>query len=207
MAESETLDEIGLRLGTDKSSAAHNYLKLYERRLGTFRLDRLTLFEIGVLRGQSIAMWSEFFPNATIVGLDINPACKAYEAGNKHVRIGEQSDGRFLRSVMAEFGAPRIVIDDGSHLWSDQIATFRELFPALAAGGIYIIEDIDTSFPGYQAAGHDYSGGSAISAFDYIMKLTRSLTGGGHAINEEPGDRYQIETVEFASQVVLVGKT
>jgi len=169
------------------------------------------LIEIGVYKGQSLATWAEFFPNAVIVGLDINSNCKIYEKNNIFVRIGDQSDAAFLKSVIDEFGIPVVIIDDGSHRWDHQISSVRELFPILPADGIYILEDIDTSFKGYENAGHDYKGTSVISAYDYVAKLARLVTGGPHAQDEEfdefmrssaPG----IESIEFAPQTVIIGK-
>lgn len=207
------LDALGLRCGTDKASDRHGFLRLYERRLAHLRAKGrgLVFLEIGVYRGESLAMWSEYFPLATIVGLDINPDCKKFEGANKQVRIGDQSDASFLDAVLSEFGVPHVILDDGSHLWGHQIATMRHLFPKLRTGGIYIVEDIDTSFPGYLAHGHDYARGAPVSAYDYIAKLARLVTGGGHAINEEFDEfcRSQapsIESIECASQTVLITK-
>src|SRR5205814_7924687 len=62
------------------------------------------------------------------------------------VRIGSQDDPAFLRSVAAEMGGLDIVLDDGSHVGSHQVASFRTLFPLLREGGIYAIEDLHTSY-------------------------------------------------------------
>ena len=59
---------------------------------------------------------------------------------------GSQADPEFLRSVLNEIGTPDIIIDDGSHRSEHVIASFQVLFPALAAGGIYVIEDAQTSY-------------------------------------------------------------
>jgi hypothetical protein len=59
-----SLDELGRTYGTDRSSAGHNYLGLYERFLASRRDQTTSALEIGVLRGQSLRMWSEYFPNA-----------------------------------------------------------------------------------------------------------------------------------------------
>jgi hypothetical protein len=210
--EFSELDAIGRRTGTDKSSIAHNYLKLYERRLSHLRhAGRFLLVEIGVYMGQSLVTWSGFFPEATIVGLDINPACGIYDRERMYVRIGDQSDAVFLKSVIDEFGFPSVVIDDGSHRWDHQILSFRELFSVLLPSGIYILEDIDTSFKGYENAGHDYKGTSAVSAYDYVAKLARLVTGGPHAQDEE-FDAFMrswaphIESIEFASQTAIISK-
>jgi hypothetical protein len=87
-------------------------------------------------------MWEEFFPRATIWGLDIDPKVRAFEGGRRRVRIGNQSDLAFLTSVLAEVdGGFDVVIDDASHRMRDQLATFDALFPALTDHGVYVIED------------------------------------------------------------------
>src|SRR5262249_15277228 len=39
-----------------------------------------------------------------------------------------------------------IIIDDGSHLSAHQVCAFETLIGALNSGGLYIIEDVQTSF-------------------------------------------------------------
>lgn len=120
----------------------HNYLPHYWAHFRDIRHAVRHVIEIGVQSECSVRMWEEFFPNATIYGLDIDPACQSHEGGRVRIRIGDQSDPAFLRSVLAEMdGAPDIVIDDGSHKPNHQIATFNVLFPNLSEHGLYVIED------------------------------------------------------------------
>jgi hypothetical protein len=92
-------------------------------------------------------MWSRFFgPLATIVGIDINPSCKDHEADGIHVRIGDQSDPKFLQDIIDEFGIPDIVLDDGSHRMEHILASFQYLYPKLPKNGLYIVEDLHTAY-------------------------------------------------------------
>ena len=51
-------------------------------------------------------MWKRYFgPYALIVGIDIVPACKEFEEDQIQVRIGNQSDTKFLHQIIEEFGA------------------------------------------------------------------------------------------------------
>ena len=77
------LDRIGLSTGTDKASGGHNYLDFYEDNLNFFQNETFTMLEIGGLNGASLAMWSKYFPNARVVCVDINPAVKQFEAGQR----------------------------------------------------------------------------------------------------------------------------
>ena len=165
-----SLNEIGLSQQTDKASHIHDYLNFYERRFQHLRHERFVLIEIGVLKGGSTRTWAEFFPNAQIVGLDVEPSCKENEGGNIAIRIGDAADAGFLYSVVEEFGRPTIVIDDGSHRWDHQILSLQTYFPLIKPGGYFVMEDLDTSFEGHLKQA-PFQGVSTISAFDYISHL------------------------------------
>ena len=71
---------------------------------------------------------------------------------NIRVRIGSQADPAFLAKVVQELGPFDIIIDDGSHVVSHQIASFNALFDeALKPGGIYMVEDLETSYWGHRS--------------------------------------------------------
>jgi len=124
-----------------------HYFPIYERHLSQWRNKTVTVLEIGVSKGGSLQMWSRFFgPLATIVGIDINPSCADHEADGIHVRIGDQSDSKFLNDVIEEFGIPDIVIDDGSHRMEHILASFLHLYPKLPKNGLYFVEDLHTAY-------------------------------------------------------------
>jgi 23S rRNA U2552 (ribose-2'-O)-methylase RlmE/FtsJ len=127
-----------------------HYLPIYERTLAGLRNRPVRFLEIGVDRGGSLQAWRRYLgPQATLVGIDINPACSAYDdpLNDVHVRIGSQEDARFLRSVVGEFGSFDVIVDDGSHFTSHLIDSFRFLFPhGLTAGGVYLVEDLQTNY-------------------------------------------------------------
>lgn len=92
-------------------------------------------------------MWKRYFgPHATIVGIDIDPAVKSHEEDQIHIRIGDQSDTKFLKSLVDEFGPFDIVIDDGSHICEHQVTSFQELYPHVKDNGIYAVEDLHTNY-------------------------------------------------------------
>jgi hypothetical protein len=85
-------------------------------------------------------------PLATVVGIDINPSCKDHEGDGIHVRIGDQSNPKFLEEIIEEFGAPDIVLDDGSHRMDHILSSFEYLYPKLPKTGLYIVEDLHTAY-------------------------------------------------------------
>ena len=66
-----TLEQLAYTYGTDKSRDDHKYTDLYAMLFEPVRMQVRTVLELGVLRGQSLQMWSECFCDATINGFDI----------------------------------------------------------------------------------------------------------------------------------------
>jgi hypothetical protein len=107
----------------------------------------MVFLEIGCGRGGSAQMWKRYFgPHAQIVGIDVNPECKSFEEDQIKIRIGSQSDIDFLQKLLDEFGTPDIVLDDGSHIMSDVVETFRFLYPRTSSTGVYLVEDLHTAY-------------------------------------------------------------
>lgn len=185
-----TLDEIGKSYGTDKSSAFHDYLCFYEEKLSHLRDQAFTMIEIGVLDGGSLKTWGEYFPKATIVGLDITHATTQYAGDNRHVVIADATRGETADQVVEQFGRPLIILDDGSHIWQHQIETLRYLWPKLLNGGIFIIEDRHTSFLGVTEKDAAFKGLGIISGYDYLMKLNRQVVGREYMGSEKPFDGF-----------------
>ncbi|MBV8682349.1 MAG: class I SAM-dependent methyltransferase [Caulobacteraceae bacterium] len=124
-----------------------HYFPVYERHFGPWRGRSLTFLEVGVAHGGSLAMWRRFFgPLATVVGVDIDPKCRAHEENGVFVRIGDQSDPKFLESLVEEFGVPDVVLDDGSHQMAHVHATFDAFYPRMGKNGVYMVEDLHTAY-------------------------------------------------------------
>lgn len=140
------LDEIGIKHGTDKSSLIHNYLTKYEKYLPFKQEDKLKFLEIGVLHGESLRMWKEYFHNSEIIGIDLNSNAKQHEEFRINIEIGSQFDSDFLKYVADKHGPFDIILDDGSHVNEHVIFSFQKLFNELKSGGVYIVEDVATSY-------------------------------------------------------------
>lgn len=140
MEKKITLNEIGLKYNADKSSRYHNFLDFYEKHLPK-RDFKGRILEIGVMDGASLNMWREYYPNAKeIVGIDIRKPKKI--TGCKVLRLDATDINRLSRLGMFD-----IIIDDGSHLTSHQQISFNHLYyNSLNIGGVYVMEDLHTSF-------------------------------------------------------------
>jgi len=139
------LYDIGARHGTDKAGQ-RQLLHVYEEYFEPLRTTELLLVEIGVLGGASLRMWRDYFPRAQIFGIDVDPGAEAHAGDRITVLIGSQSDTRFLDTVLERTGRPDIVLDDGSHQARDQITTLLHLWRHVKPGGIYVVEDLHTSY-------------------------------------------------------------
>lgn len=125
-----------------------HYFDIYERHFSKYReMPDVVILEIGVANGGSIEMWRNYFgPKAKIFGIDVNPECKKFESENVKIFIGSQSDKIFLNKVKKSIPQLDILIDDGGHSMSQQITTFEVMFEHLKNDGIFLCEDVHTSY-------------------------------------------------------------
>lgn len=136
-----------------------NYFDIYEHHFSRFRKKPVTIVEIGVGYGGSLQMWKSYFGSkAQIIGVDIIPICKSCEEKQIEVHIGSQSDRIFLSELKNKIPLIDILIDDGGHMMDQQIITFEELFSHIKDNGVYLCEDMCTSYwdefnGGYKRAG------------------------------------------------------
>jgi hypothetical protein len=148
-----TLFELGEKHGTDKARHVfleESYLHIYERYLGSLRsVPSLQLLEIGVRGGHSLRMWKEYFPNAQIYGVDIDPDCRRHAESRIEIVTASQDDALALQALAERAGGFDVVVDDASHINRLTCASLEALFPHLKAGGFYIIEDLGMSWVDY----------------------------------------------------------
>ena len=167
MSEARSLDRIGLGHGTDKASSEHGYLEFYEQFFDGFRYKEITILELGILNGASLRTWKDYFPNAKIVGADINPATTRFQDSRIVVELLDQSNIEELTQLAIKHGPFDIVIDDGSHLWDHQITSLRTLFPFVRHDGLYVVEDLQTN---YGALASTYRGIATAPCVDYLKR-------------------------------------
>ena len=124
-----------------------HYFDIYERYLSAYRGEEVRVLEIGTDRGAGLVMLSNYLgPDATIIGLDVDKTAAEAVKGVFHVVVGDQEDPETLARLVHDHGPFDIVIDDGGHRMSQQIAAAEGIFPSVRDGGIYITEDTHTSY-------------------------------------------------------------
>lgn len=147
MDDFDTLHRYFLNNGDRRLHKWLHYFDIYERHFGRFRAEPIKMLEIGVHGGGSLHMWRDYFQaGSTIVGIDINPECKQHESDNIDIHIGSQDDPEFLKSVADQYGEFNIILDDGSHVNKHVITTFDTLYDRVSVNGVYLIEDMHTSY-------------------------------------------------------------
>ena len=217
----DTLNDIAKRFGTDKSSEIHNYCTTYEKYFPFKRSDEITIMEIGVLNGESLNMWKEYYDQSTVIGIDIDPLCKKYESDKIKIEIGSQNDADFLKIVTDKYISFDLIVDDGSHISLDVIYSFNQLFNSLKSGGVYVVEDSCTSY--WEGYGGGYK--NPHSSIEYFKGLIDDVNYRGlvnynfHNVNARREDVLidlyrethtdsitSIESINFINSLIIITK-
>ena len=128
----------------DLPQGLHSYAVPYEQLLSSRRLDVKRVLEVGVRHGGSLKLWRDYFPNALVFGADNGSEAGLWKSDcdRIHVEYADSTKPQTLAALGATFGPFDLIVDDGSHYYIHQIATFAALRPYLAPGGIYVVEDV-----------------------------------------------------------------
>jgi len=149
-----------------------HYFDIYHRHFERFRGKKVTILEFGVNQGGSLQMWRHYFGRkARIYGVDIDPRCAELAGRRTKIFIGDQEDREFRRSIREEIGPVDVLIEDGGHTMGQQIATFEEFYPFMAQDGVFLIEDLHTSYWKNYGGGHRNPG----SFIEYAKGLVDQL--------------------------------
>lgn len=129
----------------------HHYGPFYEKWLPP-STDAVALLEIGVLEGISCAVWSDFYANGQIFGIDID--LTSYERylptllgkgalrhKNLTVAVLNSLNATEVDEWAQRHGPFDVIIDDGDHRLESIRKTFENFFPYLRENGRYFIED------------------------------------------------------------------
>lgn len=124
-----------------------HYFDIYDRYFSKYRNQEIILVEFGVFHGGSLQMWKSYFgSNVKIYGVDINPDCLKLREDQIDILIADQDDQRSLHEIAKKIPKIDILIDDGGHTMQQQINTFQVFYDKVASDGIYLCEDLHTSY-------------------------------------------------------------
>ena len=211
------LNELGLKFGTDKASNYHGYLTIYEKLLEPLKLKEFNLFEIGWggytfpdRGGNSARMWAEYFPNANILCLEKYKKDPIPEDSGIVLFEGEEDDEKTVSEIMTTY-KPLVVLNDASHNNQKLIKNFEICFSLMPSGGIYIGEDLHTSYwDSEEYQGDDSGDGCAKTSTNFFKKLTDVLNWEHIERKENYNglEKYenQIEYIHFYPKLVIIKK-
>lgn len=191
----------------------HYYTQHYQKHFRPYKFKSINLLEIGVggyedpfIGGNSLRMWKSYFPFAKIFSLDIYDKSFLQERRIKIFK-GSQVDEAFLDEVLNKTGALDLIIDDGSHINEHVIKTFRYLFPKLKKGGIYVIEDTQTSYwEGFGGSSHDLNKEGTI--YSFFKSLIDSLNNEEFILDDYQKTYYDkhIVSMHFYHNLIFIYK-
>ena len=131
----------------------HGYASIYSEYLQPYIGKQLTLVEIGILKGTGLAIWCDLFPQARVIGLDIDtsharenmPMLQAQGAFTKNkpelYEFDQFVDNReLLRDILGD-SLIDVCIDDGNHSKRSILSTLASVTPNLNANFVYFVED------------------------------------------------------------------
>ena len=184
-----------------------HYFDAYERFFSKYKGKDVVILEIGVHKGGSLQMWKHYFKGKNnrvrVYGIDIVEECKLLEEESVEIFIGSQEDRDFLRSVKEKTGQVDIVIDDGGHYMNQQIVAFEELFDIVKEDGIYLCEDLHTSY--MKQFGGAYRGETFV---EYSKNLIDDLHAQYLEMEELGRNKYssQIKAITYYDSMIFIEK-
>jgi hypothetical protein len=171
------LTEIANKYNTDKGTnvvcdngfKGHGFTEFYYDHIK--HLNKPTILEIGIWKGASTKMFNEFFNcECEIYCIDIDPNRDVSNLGdNVHFYVVDQGNEEQLRNFVKEIGDVKfdIILDDGSHQIYHQMLTYSILRKLLKKDGMYIMEDLHTSFSEFSS----YNYGEETTTLDFFAKF------------------------------------
>lgn len=181
---------------TSDKISHHGYGRFYTRFLEPLRPLEFGMVEIGISR-DSIYLWQAYFPKAHIYGLDISLS-QSVEGNRLSLIKCDQTNIKHIKYNHKIL----FINDDGSHVPEHQWASFGYLFNnILEPGGVYIIEDIETS---YWKRGSIY--GYTITGQNSIVEKFKQLI---DSINSEFSNQKlmpSISTITFGQNCIIIQK-
>ena len=198
-----SLIEIGKKYPTSKNNSG--FIELYQKYFDQLKDKKINILEIGVDKGHSLRLWREYFTNANICGIDLYK--RDFTIDNTEILIGDQSDHAFLKSIVNKYKNFDIIIDDGSHQSQHVISSFKFLFSYLSNNGIYVVEDLQTSYvPRY--GGSRFYLNKKKTSMNFFKSLTDSIN---YEQNDKPFYKKtlfdgKIKSVNFYQNIVFVIK-
>ena len=142
-----SLEEIVDNSRTDKNTR-HSYLPLYQKLLIYKKENAKNVLEVGIYNGGSIKLWSDFFTNANVYGLDIMHIDNVWEEikNNEKIILHTSSDAYdndfFINNFLNKNIKFDFMLDDGPHTLESMKQFIKLYSQIMTDDGMLIIEDV-----------------------------------------------------------------
>ena len=136
------LGSYGSDKGNVTGTARHNFSEYYDSIFSPMRQQVRRVFELGIFQGASLRAWRDYFPNAQVMGADIDPACCFQEERIETWQCDETDPLAVEAMWEAAGGDLDVLIDDALHTYADNRRFFEWSHDQVRPGGLYIIEDL-----------------------------------------------------------------
>ena len=197
------------------------YLNEYEDKLSQYQKLPIKFFEIGILNGGSLEIFSKYFLNAELIlGCDIDKKCKELHFVEPNIKlvVGNVNNEK-IKNEIIRHSKFDIILDDGSHNSDDIVKTFCNYFNYLKNDGLYIIEDLHCSYWREHRGGLFYPA-SSINFFKKLVDIINYEHWGvekkkdwllrgfseNYKINIENLELDHIHSIEFINSLCFIKK-
>lgn len=129
---------------TDKNDGSwhQNYKRAYARLFESVRLSKNPVLEIGTDGGYPLLAYRDWFENAQVVGIDVNPAPDCLKGQERVTHFQRDAYTHETVEQLSRIGRFAVMIDDGSHFLHHQAFFAEHMSKLLADDGIGVIEDV-----------------------------------------------------------------
>ncbi len=130
----------------------HKYNLFYDKYLNNF--IPCSILEFGTANGHSATWLRDLFSHSLITSVDIDAKPNLPNIKNVKYIIGDHNDQNFLCNILSD-GPYDLVIDDGSHLPSEQAGLLNFFSDKMPPQSIYICEDLQTNLSNHPLYAYD----------------------------------------------------